>query len=59
MRRRQIFGTVGEDGTVTFFLFEIVGDLSWGHLGHIIRYPALVSTRSSGRVPGYRVPWNS
>ena len=41
------------------YIFEIVGDLSWGHLGHIIRYPALVSTRSSGRVPGYRVPWNS
>ena len=36
-----------EDGTVTFCTCEIVGDPSWGRLlGHIIRYPVLVSTRS-------------
>ena len=24
--------------TFSTYIFEIVGDLSWGHLGHIIRY---------------------
>ena len=33
-----------EDGTVTFCTCEIVGDPNW--LGHIIRHPVLVSTRS-------------
>jgi hypothetical protein len=40
-RCRQVFGIVGEDGTMTFIVHirdTVVGDLSWGHLGHIIRY---------------------
>jgi hypothetical protein len=32
------------------YIFEIVGDLSWGHLGHIY------SVRVRVRVDGYRVP---
>ena len=34
------------------YIFEIVGDLSWGHIGHVIRY----TFEWTGT---YRVPWNS